>query len=581
MDHPTQTTGSASLYGTSAPLPQGAAAAAPHALSGRDTGVPRTFARDPRMNQAAALQPPSPRGTPVVSNAGAARGFNGLSHADQRLAGTGIYANTQFSLEPPDQGLCVGHGFVIEPINDAFAVYNESGTQLTAVTALNQFYNRSPAFNRVTNVTGDFLSDPKCYWDPVGQRFIQTILEVDAPGNFNGKAPFNRTHVLIAVSLTSNPTGKWNLYSMDTSDDGLNGTPAHTGCPCLPDQPLLGANRDGVFIDVNEFQDNPSFFFNGGQIYGLGRATLESGASSVVFDHLDVGKVPTGDANLPFWGSIQPATSINPRSGTELLMTGGPEDQFQNNAPLDNRIAAWSLTGTRSLNGSSPNLQLSHQVLTSETYGLPINTGATQKSGPTPLRDLLNSPPINSHEPLETINANDSRMNQVVDVNGILYGGVNTTVTSASGPPRVGIAYFAVGAVGTPFGVFAHILHQGYVAVNGENVLFPSIAVNRSGVGAMAFTLSGPDFFPSAAYVRFVLGRTVGPIHITGPGALPEDGFSGYKAEGSPTPGVARWGDYSAAVFGDGAIWMGNEFIPNTPRTQLANWGTFLSRLPA
>jgi hypothetical protein len=44
---------------------------------------------------------------------------------------------------------------------------------------------------------------------------------------------------------------------------------------------------------------------------------------------------------------------------------------------------------------------------------------------------------------------------------------------------------------------------------------------------------------------------------------------------------VARWGDYSAAVFGDGAIWMGNEFIPGTPRTLLANWGTFLTRLPA
>ena len=232
---------------------------------------------------------------------------------------------------------------------------------------------------------GDFLSDPKCYWDPVGQRFIQTILEVDAPGNFDGAAPFNRTHVLIAVSKTSNPTGTWNLYSMDTSNDGLNGTPAHTGCPCLPDQPLLGANRDGVFINVNEFQDNANFFFNGGQIYALGRAALESGASSVVFDHLDVGTVPTGDANLPFWGSIQPSTSIDPRSGTELLMTGGPEDVFQNNAPLDNRIAAWSLTGTRSLIGSSPSLQLSHKVLKSETYGLPINTGATQKAGPTPL----------------------------------------------------------------------------------------------------------------------------------------------------------------------------------------------------
>src|SRR5207247_3659402 len=127
-------------------------------------------------------------------------------------------------------------------------------------------------------------------------------------------------------------------------------------------------------------------------------------------------------------------------------------------------------------------------VLRSETYGLPINTGATQKFGPTPLRDVLNSPPINGNEPLEKINANDSRMNQVVDFNGILFGGVNTTVTSATGPPRVGIAYFAVGAIGSRFGIVAHILHQGYVAVNGENVLFPSIAVNRAGVGAMAFT---------------------------------------------------------------------------------------------
>jgi hypothetical protein len=574
VDHPTQTTGSASLYGTSAPLPP-STGASPNAAPAKDSGVAHMLTRDPRMNRAAQpLQPPSPRGTPVVSSPGAATGFNGLTHADQRTAGTGQYTNTQFSLEPPDQGLCVGHGFVVEPVNDAFAVYNESGTRLTAFTALNQFYNRSPAVNRTTLVTGDFLSDPKCYWDPVGQRFIQTILEVDAPGVFNGVAAVNGTHVLIAVSQTSDPTGKWNLYSLDTTDNGANRTPAHAGCPCLPDQPLLGANRDGVFINTNEFQNNTSFFFNGAQMYALGRAALESGASSVVFDHLDVGTVPTGDANLPRWGSIQPSESVSPPSGTELLMTGGPEDIFQNNAPLDNRIAAWSLAGTRSLGSSHPSLQLSHQVLTSETYGLPINTGATQKSGPTPLRDALGDV-----DPLATINANDSRMNQVVDLGGVLFGGVNTTVTSATGPPRVGIAYFTVGAVGTPFGIFAHILHQGYVAVNGENVLFPSIAVNRFGFGAMAFTLSGPDFFPSAAYVRFVLGRAVGAIHISGPGALPEDGFTGYAAFGGN--GVARWGDYSAAVFADGAVWMGNEFIPNAPRTVLANWGTFLSRLPA
>ena len=596
-DNAPQTLGSATLYGTSTPL--GVTAAAAHSarvralartLRHHDLRVHQTFAhhvsRPARAGAIrAALQPPSPAGIPVDASPGAATGFNGLSHADQRLAGTGAYVNTQFSLEPPDQGLCVGNGFVVEPVNDAFAVFNESGTALTGVNALNQFYKRSPAVIRNTpptpNVPGDFLSDPKCYFDPVGNRFIQTILEVDAPGNFNGKPPLNRTHVFIAVSQTGDPTGAWNLYSIDTSDDGLNGTPAHRGCPCLPDQPLLGANADGVYIDVNEFQDNPSFFFNGAQMFAIARAALESGASSVGFVHLDVGPVPTFDPNLPLWGSIQPSTSIAPGSGTELLMTGGPEDVFQNNAPLDNRIAVWSLTGTKSLASKTPSVALRHVVLTSETYGLPINTGATQKNGPTPLRDLLNAPPINANEPLETINANDSRMNQVVNVNGTLYGGVNTTVTSATGPSRVGIAFFAVTAKGTPGMVSASIANQGYVAVDGENVLFPSIAVGKNGTGAMAFTLSGPDFFPSAAYVGFANGQTVGDIHISGAGVLPEDGFSGYKSEGSPTPGVARWGDYSAAVAADGAIWMGNEFIPGTPRTLLANWGTFLTRLPS
>ena len=104
------------------------------------------------MNKAGqALQPPSPPGTPVVRNPGAATGFNGLSHLDQRNAGTGVYMNTQSSLEPPDQGLCVGNGFVVEPINVAFAVYSEGGRQLTAATALNQFYKRSPEIDRTTN----------------------------------------------------------------------------------------------------------------------------------------------------------------------------------------------------------------------------------------------------------------------------------------------------------------------------------------------------------------------------------------------------------------------------------------------
>ncbi len=569
-DAATQTLGSAIWYSTTAPigLPAPLAAAA-----NQRNHFGHIFGHQQRPLHSAAIKPaltaPAPNGTPVSTSAGGATGFNGVSHYDQLLAGTGAYANTQFTLEPPDQGLCVGNGYVIEPVNTAFVVYNTHGTALTSVTVLNQFFNRSPEIDLTT--TGDFLSDPKCYYDPIGKRWIQTILEIDAPGNFGG-TPVNRTHVLIAVSKTANPTGSWNLYSLDTSDDGLNGTPAHTGCPCLPDQPLLGANADGIFIATNEFQDNSNFYFNGAQLYGIGLAGLERGVATIPVPHLNVGDVSTGDLGLPFWGSVQPSESISPQHGTELLMTGGPEDIFQNNAVLDNRIAVWSLSGTKSLNSVSPSLSLRHVVLTSETYGLPINTGATQKPGPTPLGTAVSGS-------LETINANDSRMNQVVNVGGVLYGGVNTTVVNPDSSTGVGIAYFSVAASATSDDLHAHLAHQGYVAVTGENVLFPSIAVNGSGAGAMAFTLSGPDYYPSAAYVRFAGGKTSGPIHISGAGTGPEDGFTGYAAFGGN--GVSRWGDYSAAVAVGNTIWMANEFIPNTPRSTYANWGTFVSRISA
>jgi hypothetical protein len=61
--------------------------------------------------------------------------FNGLTHRDQRLANGG----NQFSLEPPDQGLCVGNGFILETVNDVLRVYSTSGSALTNPIDLNTF----------------------------------------------------------------------------------------------------------------------------------------------------------------------------------------------------------------------------------------------------------------------------------------------------------------------------------------------------------------------------------------------------------------------------------------------------------
>jgi len=95
----------------------------------------------------------------------------------------------------------------------------------------------------------------------------------------------------------------------------------------------------------------------------------------------------------------------------------------------------------------------------------------------------------------------------------------------------------------------------------------------------MTFTLVGPDFFPSAAYTKIDLATGPGDVHVSGQGAGPEDGFTGYAFFGS-TNRVARWGDYSAAVADEaGNIWLAAEYITPRPRTFFANWGTFVTKV--
>jgi len=114
----------------------------------------------PAASTAAAIPVVQPQ---RVVQAGASRtGFPGLGHVDQRYAGTGSYANTQFSLEPPDQGLCAGNGYVMEPINNAIAVFDTTGKRVGGPMALSQFFKLMPEVVRsAPPVFGQFISDPR------------------------------------------------------------------------------------------------------------------------------------------------------------------------------------------------------------------------------------------------------------------------------------------------------------------------------------------------------------------------------------------------------------------------------------
>ena len=115
----------------------------------------------------------------AASNADLLTTANGLTHRDQRLANGG----NQFSLEPPDQALCVGNGFVVEAVNSVLRVWSAAnGAALTGVQDLNTFFGYPAAIDRTTGVIGPDVIDPVCHYDPDNQRFIVVIttLHVDA-----------------------------------------------------------------------------------------------------------------------------------------------------------------------------------------------------------------------------------------------------------------------------------------------------------------------------------------------------------------------------------------------------------------
>lgn len=526
----------------------------------------------------------APRIVPAAASAIAAAnpgssGFTGVTFKDHRDADNG----NQTSDTPPDQGLCAGNGIVIEPVNTTFSIYSSAGSRTGGPTSLTEFFTQEHEIDRTVDppTFGPFLSDPKCYYDPDVNRFFMTILQL--PFTPDGEFVNGRSNVLIAVSKTGAPSTSrddWSFFALNTTDDGSasadgsgNTMPSNPGCPCFGDQPLLGADKYGIYITTNEFSIlGPEF--NGAQVYAISKSALLGGTLTYQAFH----GAPIALAEGPAY-SLQPATSPTTadwntsNNGTEFMLSALDFD-----GTTDNRIAAWALTNTKSLNDPTPAVNLAGPaVIASEAYGQPPN--AQQKNGPTPLGDALG-------EREEQVATNDDRMNQVVYAAGTLWGAVNTVVRTSNGAStstdRSGIAYFAVTpSAPTATSVSGTIAKQGYVALgNNDNAFFPSIAVNSAGKGVMTFSIAGQHFFPSAAYTTIDATNGAGPIHIAAAGAGPTDDISGYAAFGGD--GVARWGDYSAAVpDADGSIWIATEYIPGGfgfP-DYLNNWGTWVGHV--
>ncbi len=499
--------------------------------------------------------------------------FQGLDLYQQRTANGG----NQFTVEPPDQGLCAGNGFVMESLNDVLRVFDTSGNALMGVVDLNTFYGYPAAINRTlppgSNRYGQFVTDPSCLYDRTSRRWFQVVLtlEVDpVSGAFLGP-----NHIDIAVSNTSSPLGTWRIWRLPVQDDGTQGTPNHNCSlgPCLGDYPHIGANANGFFVTVNEY----SFFgpeFKSANVFAFSKHALEFANSTTVVQFA----TPTADHGMPGF-TLAPATAPGgDLFGTEYFLSSNAADEVTcpsgcTGPGISNNILVWKLSNTWSLDTNFKFLTLTNRTVPVGMYATPPKSN--QKVGDYPLGQSL-------ADPEGVLDSNDTRMLQTTYADGYLWAALDTAL-NVNGAAKAGFEWFIVDPGK------ARVRNQGYLGLKNNNLNYPAVGVTSSGKSVIAFTLVGANYYPSSAFVSLDQKRGTGDIQVAAMGAGPQDGFTEY----SQYTNRPRWGDYSAAVADGSSLWIATEYIAQTctlaqwtsdptcggTRAPLGNWSTRISQV--
>ena len=426
-------------------------------------------------------------GGPTISGAKKAKSnpsvntsFEGLNFYQQRYARGG----NQFSVEPPDQGLCVGNGFELEVVNDVVNIYNASGQSVlpdnTATNIvggfprnvnhavdLNSFYGYPPAVNRSTGVRGPELTDPSCLYDAATQRWFMVVLTLD---RVPGQQPSPGESPRPGRQPDVRPDGKLE-HLQDRRDERRHeyGRRQNPG-PYLGDYPHIGADANGIYLTTNAYPWCCNGFA-GAQIYALSKAQLAAGAANVTMQHIDT----SGLVNAPSeTGSTQPGFTVwpaqSPGTGSFNTGNGGTEYFLSSNAADE---AQKPISGTAGTRTSTQLVVWTHdqhllaelgvaggQPVEPDPAGRPVRrpaeaaaarlrhcAGHEHAAGLLPQRHddghdrgrrLLAAARRRRSRPTGEVvsrpDSNDTRMQQVTWANGKLWGALDTTVNPDLGP---------------------------------------------------------------------------------------------------------------------------------------------------
>jgi hypothetical protein len=533
-----------------------------------DNSLLHSFSNGDDQVHSPAADAPTPAPT-LIASARAVDGFDGVTQLDQQRADGGH----QPEAFPPDQALCAGNGYLLEGVNDALRVYTRPGTALTDTIAFGPFLGDGHEIvSTAPLVLGPLHSDSRCLFDADTGRFFLSVMRYELdPQSFEF---VGRPAVELAVSRGADPRGVWDVYRLDATGDLTDPAGAVAGCPCYGDFPSLGADGNGVFIGYNLYPQAGGLHVGYRLVAVSKRRLADRGAPNAVTFAFGPDPVDLTD------GHFSMSAAITPPGGTADPSNGGTEWVLSSHGHVGTTINVMAVTNTSSLATDRPDLRLASRVLYPEPFfswnPLP---SADQRDGPRPLAAMIQQQNGGAMPPVEFLDSTGSRMRTVEYADGRLWAATNTLVQPPHGPVRVGVAWFQIApSVDSAGAVSATIANQGYLTIDRQNLLNPAIAVSSHGQGALVFSLVGPDYYPSAAYVPIDENGT-GQAQIFGIGTAPLDEEDGYQALGASSRS-ARYGDYSAAATdSDGTVWLATQYVGNLPRSQMSNWDTRIAHV--
>jgi hypothetical protein len=403
------------------------------------------------------------------------------------------FGATDEDLEPPDTQVAAGPSYLLEAVNDTISVWSKTGT-LVSDANMNTFFP-VPA--------GYLFSDPRALYDASSGRWFVSGWALDAN---------NDSQTYLAVSGTSDPTGSWTIYTVQSNTAST-----------ITDQPMIGVCDDKVVMAWNEYT-------------GTGATPAYDAAQALVLDKSALVAASTSVASQEFTITdefrLVPAQALS--STTTCWMT-------VNNASTD-------------LLGSTTTPTLGVIALT----GTPA-TGVTLTETDLAIAATTAAPaPQQPGGTVEPATSNDDRLLSAVWQNNMLW----TTATVSCVPTgdtteRNCMLVDAVSTSGT-------LSMQGGLdlSTSGLDEYYPAVSLDGDGNLYLAYTASSTTLYPGA----YAVVSPSSSLSFSVPYTI---------QAGSASYAGVRWGDYSAVAPDPslpGTAWVAGEYAPSD--AALPDWGT-------